>query len=199
MHALKQLLARYTAWIWALLQPLGSWGVFFIGFIDSAFWGLPLDPVVAGYVFADPGKAWLYCIMASAGSALGSIIIYYVGRKGGELTLEKRIGKARLDRYRDKFERQEFWALAIPATLPPPTPFKLLLLAAGAFDMHLRDFLLAVFVGRLARFALLAVLVIQFGPQVVNAATNHPFISLAIVAVAALALGWMFLRGKSKT
>ncbi len=194
LRTLKHLISRYTAWIWGLLQPLGAWGVFGIGFIDSALLGMPLDAVVGGYVYSDPHRAWLYCIMAAAGSAAGSVIIYFIGRKGGELTLEQRVGKQRLDTWRDRFERQEFWALAIPAMLPPPTPFKLLLLAAGAFDMHLRDFLLAIFVGRLLRFAILAVLVVEFGPQVVsvvgNVVRDHPAASLAVFVVSAVLLGW---------
>ncbi len=196
LHTLKEFFARYSAWIWGLLKPLGAWGVFGVAFIDSALWGMPLDAVVAGYVYAAPGRAWLYCLMAAAGSALGSVFIYYVGRKGGELTLEKRIGRQRLDEWRDRFERQEFWALAIPAILPPPAPFKLLLLAAGAFHMRLRDFLLAIFVGRMLRFGLLAVLVIKFGPQVVNAVGSvvgdHPWASLGVAAVAgALIAIWL--------
>jgi len=196
LHTIKQWLARYSAWIWGLLKPLGAWGVFGIGFIDSALWGMPLDAVVAGYVYANPPLAWLYCLMAAAGSAAGSVIIYAIGRKGGELTLEKRVGKRRLDRWRDRFEQQEFWALAIPAMLPPPTPFKLLVLAAGAFGMHLRDFLLAIFVGRLLRFALLSVLVIKFGPQVVSAVSTvvlrHPWWSLAIAIACGIAIAvWL--------
>ncbi len=169
MRTLKLIFNRYTAWVWMVLKPLGIWGVFAIGFIDSAFFGLPLDPVVAGYVYANHALAPLYVVMASAGSALGSVIIYVIGRKGGELLIEKRVGKARLERLRDRFERQEFFALMVPSMLPPPTPFKLFLLAAGAFKMYIRDFLLAIFLGRVIRFSILAVLTIRFGPQVVGA------------------------------
>ena len=121
MRTLKLIFNRYTAWVWMVLKPLGIWGVFAIGFIDSAFFGLPLDPVVAGYVYANHALAPLYVVMASAGSALGSVIIYVIGRKGGELLIEKRVGKARLERLRDRFERQEFFALMVPSMLPPPT------------------------------------------------------------------------------
>jgi membrane protein YqaA with SNARE-associated domain len=201
LHAIKTILAKYTAWIWAILQPMGSWGVFFIAFIDSAFWGMPLDPVVAGYVYKNPQKAPFYIVMAAAGSAIGSLIIYFIGEKGGELLLEKRVGKARMEAMRDKFEQHEFLTLMLPAMLPPPTPFKALLLAAAVFQMHLRDFLLAIFIGRLLRFTLLAALTLMFGPQIVSffgtVVIRHWAVSLALFALAVAAI-WLWLRGTKR-
>jgi membrane protein YqaA with SNARE-associated domain len=196
LRAIKIFVAKYTAWVWAVLQPLGSWGVFCIAFIDSAFWGMPLDPVVAGYCYASPHKAPFYVVMASAGSALGSVIIYFIGEKGGELLLEKRVGKARMNRMRDQFERHEFLTLMLPAMLPPPTPFKAILLAAAVFQMHLRDFLLAIFIGRLLRFSLLAVLTLMFGPQIVSffgtVVIKHWAISLALFFAACAGIYFWF-------
>ena len=53
MHTIKHILSRYTAWIWALLKPLGVWGVFVITAMDGSFMGLPVDAVIAGYVYQD--------------------------------------------------------------------------------------------------------------------------------------------------
>ena len=133
----------------------------------------------------------------SLGSALGSLLPYYLGRAGGELFLLKRIDEARLKRIRDRFERQEFLALMFPATLPPPTPFKLFVFSAGVFEMRLPNFLLAVIVGRLIRFGVLSVLTVVFGPQIVaktkDLFKHHP--SLAVLAILALiALGYVIYR-----
>jgi uncharacterized membrane protein YdjX (TVP38/TMEM64 family) len=140
--------------------------------------------------------------MAAAGSALGSLIIYFVGEKGGELLLEKRVGKARMERMRDKFEQHEFLTLMLPSMLPPPTPFKAILLAAAVFQMHLRDFLLAIFIGRLLRFSLLAVLTLMFGPQIVNffgtVVIQHWAISLALFFAACAAIWLWFLAQKKR-
>ena len=54
MGTIKHLLAKWTAYLWALLSPLGAWGVFAIAAIDSAAIGMPLDPVVALYVYREP-------------------------------------------------------------------------------------------------------------------------------------------------
>ena len=158
---------KYTAWL-AALKTLGAWGVFIISILDSAAFGVPMDPLVAGYVYSNPHKAWLYCLAGALGSALGSLVPYGLGRAGGELFLLKRIDEAKLKRIRDRFERQEFLALMVPAMLPPPTPFKLLVFSAGVFEMKPVAFLLAIISGRLVRFGVLSALVVVFGKEVVN-------------------------------
>jgi len=170
VHFLKYILSRYTVFVWGLLKPLGIWGAFGIAAIDAAFLGLPLDPVVAGYVYGDRSRFLLYAVMAATGSALGSLIIYGIGYSGGELLLRKRISSARFDQIRSSFEKREFWALMIPSMLPPPAPFKLFVLSAGVFEMHFAHFLLAIFCGRMVRFLILSVLTLSFGPHVVTVA-----------------------------
>ena len=154
--------------MWSVLQPLGSWGILAVAFIDSAAFGIPLDPVVAGYVYAHPLNIWLYVFMASVGSALGSLVPYGIGRAGGELLLLKHVDRRRFERLRDRFENQEFFAMMVPAMLPPPTPFKLFLLAAGVFEMRPTLFLLSIFAGRVIRFLVLGFLVVKFGPGIVE-------------------------------
>jgi membrane protein YqaA with SNARE-associated domain len=179
---------KYTAWL-AALKTLGAWGVFIISILDAAAFGVPMDPLVAGYVYSNPHKAWLYCVAGAVGSALGSLVPFLLGRAGGELFLLKRIDEARLKRIRDRFEKQEFLALMVPAMLPPPTPFKLLVFSAGVFEMKVTAFLLAIISGRLLRFGTLSVLTIMFGPQIVAdikyLVQAHPFVLAMIV----LALG----------
>jgi membrane protein YqaA with SNARE-associated domain len=202
LRAIKLFFAKYTIFIWALLKPLGVWGVFGIGFIDSAFLGLPLDAIVAGYVYQNSGRAWMYVLMAAAGSALGSSVVYVIGHKGGELLLERRMSRERIERMRDQFERQEFLALAVPAILPPPTPFKLFMLAAAVFQMHYRDFLLAIFLGRTVRFTILALLTIKFGPEIVGVAgsllRDHLALSLGILGLGTAGLLLWVLRQRRR-
>jgi membrane protein YqaA with SNARE-associated domain len=168
LKTIKHILNRYTALLWGILKPLGAWGVFAIAGIDSAFLGMPLDPVVATYVYSNPHRFLLYVIMASAGSAVGSIILYLIGYKGGEVLLEKKMPKAKFEKIRASFDRHEFWALMFPAMMPPPFPFKLFVLAAAAFEMRFEHFLLAIFAGRFLRFLALSLLVIKFGPQAID-------------------------------
>ncbi|HWH56820.1 MAG TPA: VTT domain-containing protein [Terriglobales bacterium] len=192
-HALKHIVARYIVFLWALLKPLGSWAVFAIAGIDSAFFGIPLDAVVATYVYQNRSYFLLYPLMAAAGSAVGCIILYGIGYSGGETLLLKRMSRAKFERIRDSFDRHEFWTLMLPSMMPPPFPFKVFVLAASVFEMKFWHFLLAIFVGRLIRFLLLASLVLKFGPQILTwvseVLAKHRI--LLIVAVAgAIAVGF---------
>ena len=168
LHAIKNILTKYTAWIFHTLAPLGPWGVFAIAAVDGSLLGMPVDAVVAGYVYYHQSSFIFYVLMASAGSALGSLAVYAIGYFGGEAVLRKRISEERFNRIHASFEHHEFWALMFPAMLPPPTPFKLFVLAASAFEMRLSHFLAAIFAGRFVRFFILAILTIRFGPQFVQ-------------------------------
>ncbi|HEV2964996.1 MAG TPA: VTT domain-containing protein [Candidatus Angelobacter sp.] len=192
----QKLLLKYGAII-AALKALGTWGVLLIALLDAAAFGIPMDPLMAGFVYSSPPKALFYCLAASIGSAVGSLLPYLLGRAGGELFLLKRINEARLQRIRDRFEKQEFLALMIPAMLPPPTPFKLFVFSAGVFEMKTLQFLLAVFLGRMVRFGVLSVLTIVFGPEIVSTTKmlihRHPSIAIAL-GVAILALAYLLFR-----
>lgn len=168
MKTIGHILARYTAWIWGLLQHLGIWGVFAIAFADSALLGMPVDAIVAAYVYHDRGRLLFYVTLAALGSALGSVPLYLIGYAGGEKVLRKRISEERFQRIHRSFEQHEFWALMFPGMLPPPTPFKIFVLAAAVFEMQFRDFFAAIFAGRFVRFLVLSLLVLYFGPQIVG-------------------------------
>lgn len=203
MDFLKHLGARYIGFVWALLKPLGSWAVFAIAGIDSAFFGVPLDPVVATYVYQNRSNALLYPLLAAAGSATGCILLYWIGYRGGEVLLLKRMPRAKFERIRAAFDRHEFWALVVPSMMPPPFPFKLFALAASVFEMNFWHFLLAIFVGRLIRFLILGILVLRFGPQVVAFGSEllaKHWVVLIVVFTAATVFGtyaWVRSRKRS--
>ena len=200
MNTIKHILSRYTAFLWALLKPLGAWGVLVVAAIDGAFIGLPIDAVVAGYVYQDRSRFLLYALMASAGSALGSIVIYGIGYVGGEELLRKRIPPERFEKIHEAFDKHPFWSLMLPAMLPPPTPFKLFVLAAAVSEMGFVRFLLAIFSGRLVRFLILGLLTIKFGPDVVHIFGNmfrqHYYLILEAILVGLVV--WLVMRRKKK-
>jgi len=205
LHTLKNILKRYTAWIAKVLAPLGPWGVFAIAAVDGSLFGMPVDAVVAGYVYHDRSRFLLYVLLASAGSAMGSLVIYGIGYFGGETVLRKRIPPERFAKIHASFERHEFWALMFPAMLPPPTPFKMFVLAASAFEMRLTHFLAAVFAGRFVRFLVLALLTIQFGPQFVqfvadslHQRSSWVWLGVILVLVTLLILWWKKSRQASQ-
>lgn len=199
MKTIGHILARYTAWIWGLLKVLGIWGVFVVGFADSALLGMPVDAIVATYVYQDRKKLLFYVAMASLGSALGSIPLYLIGYAGGEKLLRKRISEERFLKIHRSFEEHEFWALMFPGMLPPPMPFKIFVLAAAVFEMKFRDFLAAVFFGRFVRFLVLSLLVLYFGPQILGllgALFKHHWPWLIAAVITAVLLTWLIKQRK---
>ena len=189
MKAIRHILSRYTGFLWAILKPLGVWGVFVVAALDGAALGLPIDVVVGGYVAQNHGRWLLYVALAAAGSALGSLVIYAIGYAGGEELLRKRVSAQRFQKLHTTFEKHPFWSLMFPAMLPPPTPFKAFALAAAVAEMSVTHFLLAIFFGRMLRFLLLALLVLEFGPGVVHTMRiffSHHFHWVVVAAVAVL-------------
>ena len=166
-------LVKAKFWLVAVLKPFGVFGIFGLAIIDSSSMPLPfLDPLVVSYGAADHKKAFLYCLMAALGSALGSMVPYYLGRAGGELFLLKRINRERYERLRDRFEKQEFLAIMLPAMCPPPMPVKLFELAAGVFEMRPLSYFLAIASGKFIRFLVESILVIVYGPAILQTALH---------------------------
>ena len=164
--------------------------------VDGSFLGMPLDAIFVGYVYNDRSRFLLYVLLASAGSAIGSIVLYVVGYTGGEVLLRKRISPERFEKIHASFDRHEFWALMFPAMLPPPTPFKIVVLAAAAFEMNFGHFLLAIFAGRFVRFLIEALLTLWFGPQIVTMTANafaHHFLGI-LAGVSVVLVGWLLWR-----
>jgi membrane protein YqaA with SNARE-associated domain len=161
--------------------------------LDSSSIPVPMDAILAIYVWNDKPHFWLYCLMAAAGSALGGLLPYWLGRAGGELFLLKRVDRAKFEKMRDRFQRQEFLAVMIPSMMPPPAPWKMFIFASGVFEMRIPNFLAAVFVGRMLRWLALSLLVLKLGPSAVNLVERHALPMVLIVgalAVAGFAVWW---------
>lgn len=189
-----------TKWKLVLLPAilkLGFWGAAAVALLDSSTIPVPMDIIIAGWVWNDPTRFWIYCVMAAAGSAVGGLLPYGLGRAGGELFLLKRINRTRYEQLRIRFEKQEFLAMTIPSMLPPPTPWKLFVFAAGVFEMRVAPFMLAVFVGRMIRWMVLSILVLKLGPGAVNIVAHHAVpVVLAVLGLGLIWGAWWWTRRK---
>ena len=193
MNAIKKILAKYTSFFTAALAHFGIWGPMVIATGDAAAFGIPMDPVIILYAWNARENLWLvafYCFTSALGSAVGSLVPYWIGRKGGEPLLLKRISHERLEELRDRYESWEFFFILVPCLLPPGTPMKAIIAASGAFEMRVALFLSAMFLGRLLRFAGLSFMVIRFGPGIVEmskaAFLQHRLFMLIVLGVLAL-------------
>lgn len=189
-HSRFAFLMKWNVALLGLLKPLGAWGVGVIAVIDSAALPMPLDAMVVDYVAQDHRRAMLYCLMAALGSAIGSLLPYFLGRAGGELVLLKRINRDRYEKLRDRFEKQEFLAILLPAMAPPPFPVKLFEFAAGVFEMRLVWYFSAIFLGKFVRFVVVSFLIIFFGRRILDTAmrTLHLHFGLVLAGCGVLLL-----------
>ena len=156
----------------AALKPFGVWGIGALAVIDSSTIPVPIDAMLIDYVANDHRRFLLYCFMAAFGSAIGSLLPYYLGRAGGELFLLKRINRQRYEQMRDRFEKQEFLAIMVPAMMPPPMPVKVFEFAAGVFEMKPLWFFSAILVGKFIRFLIWAIITITYGPAILHTITR---------------------------
>ncbi len=191
---------KFSAAVFAVLKPLGVWGVGGLALLDSALIPIPgsMDSVIVGYVHNEPHKFLLFCLMAAGASTLGSLIPFYIGRAGGELFLLKRVDRARYERMRDRFEKQEFVAILIPSMGPPPTPLKVFQFAAGVFEMRIGPFLLATFLGKITQYLVFSLLTIWFGPSLIHdiraVVRDHRSIVVGVSVAVVLWLAFFIVR-----
>jgi membrane protein YqaA with SNARE-associated domain len=150
-----------------LVPLLGSPGMFLVAFCDSSFLSLPEinDILIVTSAAADPGGAWLNVLMTTLGSVAGCTVLWELGRRGGEAFLVKRFGSQRVDQVRAAFQRYDILALAIPAMLPPPMPFKIFVLSAGVFGFPYRRFFTTLMIARGLRYTFWAVMGTIYGDE----------------------------------
>ena len=190
-------MAKWNLVLLPFLAKLGIWGVGLVAMLDSSTIPVPMDAILALLIWNNKSHFWLYCLMASAGSAVGGLLPYGLGRAGGELFLLKRVNRERYEKMRTRFERQEFLAIMIPSMMPPPAPWKVFVFAAGVFEMRVAPFMLSVFAGRMVRWLALSLLVLKLGPGAVEVVAHH---SLALVGVGGgltvVGFAWWWMRKK---
>lgn len=192
-----EILAKWKFVVLPAVIKMGFWGAGAVALLDSSTIPVPMDVILAAWVWNDKSHFWAYCLMAAAGSAVGGLLPYGLGRAGGELFLLKRVNRKRYDRMRTRFENQEFLAMMIPSMLPPPTPWKAFVFAAGVFEMRVAPFMLAVFCGRMVRWLVLSLLVLKLGPGAVGLVQHHALVLLAVVGgLALVGFGWWSMRRK---
>jgi membrane protein YqaA with SNARE-associated domain len=181
--------------LWNWLRHLGGPGLLLLGLADNSLIPLPGSMDVLTIWFAvHHHKEWLYyAVMATAGSVIGGYVTYRLARKGGKETLRHRLGPKRTGSFYHSFERWGFWAIFVPALLPPPFPFVPFLLAAGALQYSRQRFLGALVLGRSLRYGILAYLGVIYGRHFLRffnkytKPTVYALVAMSIVAgIAAL-------------
>ena len=185
-------MGRFADRIRALALALGAPGLFLVAFLDSSFLSLPeiADILVVYMVTHQKQRLVLYVISATLGSLTGCLLMYFVGRKGGEALVRKRFTTANVDRSMAAFRRHGVMAVLIPSLLPPPAPFKIFVLLAGVAGIDSHRFIAAVALGRGLRYTALGLLAVRYGERALAYMRENGLL-VSLVAVGLLVGGFV--------
>ena len=158
------MLHRFVEFVQPLAASLGAPGLVLIAFLDSSFLTFPEVPdfLLVWLVVRHP-LAWpYYAALATGASTLGCYALYLAARKGGEALL-RRVHARTAQRALAAIRRYGILAVIVPAILPPPLPFKVFVILAGASSIPAGSFLFAVVCGRGFRYGVEALLAYRYG------------------------------------
>ena len=159
-----------------------------IGALDSSLLSLPEinDYLVVMRCANSPYEVFYFPLFAAAGSVIGCLFLYTLVRHGGQALMRRRFSPQAIEKVERSYARFGFLALAIPALLPPPMPFKIFVATAGALEYPRWRFVLTILIARSARYYIEGTLAVFYGRQVIDFIKNYGFTILAFVIVACI-------------
>jgi len=159
-----------------------------IGALDSSLLSLPEinDYLVVGRCFKHPSAAFYFPLFAAIGSVIGCLILYTIMRGGGQALLRKRFRRENIERVERAYARYGFLAIAIPALLPPPMPFKIFVATAGTLQYPRWKFLITVMLARSFRYYLEGILAVFYGRRVLLFLRDNGLVIGSVVAAVAV-------------
>ena len=180
---------------------LGPFGLFAVALLDSTFVPLPssADALMILLTIAHPRLMILYAGLATAGSTIGCVILYYISRRAGSRALRK-FSPAKQQRVKGLIDRYDVLSVLVASLMPPPFPFKLFVVSAGVFRFSVMRFMVAIIAGRMFRFSLEGYFAIRYGAQAKQIlARYYPWIGLGLaVLIIIFFVTRTLLKGKAK-
>jgi membrane protein YqaA with SNARE-associated domain len=172
----------------------GGVGLFVVAALDSSFLSFPQvnDLLVMYLSMKSPARMAYYAGMTTLGSIVGCFVLYGFARRGGEMFLRKRFSGERVERGLALYQRHGLLAVVVPSLLPPPTPFKLFVLLAGAAKVSPWKFGAAIAIGRGIRYFGQGYLAVLYGEAAVQLVRDHGAAVGIGLAIAALAGGFLY-------
>jgi len=154
------------------------WGAYVLALLDATmvfFLPFGVDALVI-YLSARHGMLfWLYPLLATAGSLTGAAVTYWIGKKGGEMGLERFVSSHRLERLKHRVQTKGAVAMAFAALLPPPFPLTPFVLTCGALEVDRWIFFSTFAIVRLVRFGSEAALARIYGRGVLRVLESDQF------------------------
>ena len=185
------LIAGTTRWVLRIFMRLGLLGLFLMSALDSSFLVLPFgnDLLLIALVSSHRDSLiWIgYIIVSAIGSVVGVFFVDLIMRKAGEAGLERFVSRKRIDKLKAKLENKGGVTVFVATLIPPPFPFTPVVMTASALQSPRGELLIAVFLGRLVRFGIEAVLALYFGRQLI-AFMNSDVVTYIVYALIGIAV-----------
>jgi membrane protein YqaA with SNARE-associated domain len=185
------LIASTTRWVLRFFMRLGLFGLFLMSALDSSFLVLPFgnDLLLIALVSSHRNSLiWIaYIIVSAIGSVVGVIFVDLIMRKAGEAGLERFVSRKQIDKLKAKLENKAGVTVFVATLIPPPFPFTPAVMTASALQSPRGELLIAVFLGRLVRFGIEAVLALYFGRQLI-AFMNSDVVTYIVYALIGIAV-----------
>jgi membrane protein YqaA with SNARE-associated domain len=186
--------ARIPLWLQKVVAVMGGGGLFIVALLDSSVLSFPFftDALVIELSRERPARMPYYAAMAACGSLVGCIWLYLLTKKAGEAYFHNRHGKIAI-KVKRWVGRNAFLSVFVPSILPPPFPFKIFVLAEGAFQVPLKTFVVALLLGRGLRYFLEGILAVRYGEATLVFLRAHSA-AFALSAIAVLAVLYVISR-----
>jgi membrane protein YqaA with SNARE-associated domain len=173
--------------------------MFVVGALDSSLLSLPEinDYLVIMRCAGDPKSVFYFPLFAAAGSVAGCTVLYSIMRRGGQAVFRRRFRPEHIQRVERAYARFGILAIAIPAILPPPMPFKIFVATAGAMGFPRWKFMLTIMIARSVRYFVEGALAVFYGKAVADfLKANGPYVVSAVAACVVVAIigYFIFLR-----
>jgi membrane protein YqaA with SNARE-associated domain len=172
-----------------------------VGALDSSLLSLPEinDYLVVARCYTHPRAVFFFPLFAATGSVLGCLLLYTILKRGGLAVLHRRFKLEHVRRVERVYARFGILALAVPALLPPPMPFKIFIATAGALQFPRRRFLLTVLIARSLRYYTEGVLAVYYGERVLRFLRDNGLMIVAVVlSLCVIALAIYLLTNKGR-
>ncbi len=165
----------------ATVGALGGTGLFLISFLDSSVLTFPVinDLLLVDFSIRNPAGMPYYALMTTLGSVAGCVLLYFIARKGGEALFHRRAGPHAVS-VKAWIEHNGFVSVLVAALLPPPTPFKAFVIAAGVFEVPLRSFVTALTLARALRYFGVGFLAVRYGERAKHYLREHTLVLTGI-------------------
>ena len=194
------LIVSTTRWVLRFFLRLGIFGLFLMSALDSSFLVLPFgnDLLLIALVSRNrESLIWIaYVIVSAIGSVVGVFFVDLVMRKAGETGLERFVSRKRIEKLKAKLENKGGITVFVATLIPPPFPFTPVVMTASALQSPRVKLLIAVFLGRLVRFGVEAVLALYFGRQLIAFIDSDvvTYIVYALIGIAVILSTLSLLR-----